>query len=59
MSEKCKFDVEVDDDGEFKITKLKNPNRCKAVLKKINPVRGTFWRLHLSEEEKKKHKIED
>lgn len=58
MSEnKCTGKIEISDDGEFKLKDLSKS--CKVVLKKINPVRGTFWKLHIPEEEKKKHKIED
>lgn len=57
MGDKCKGEIEISDDGDFK---LKNMSKsCPRILKKINPIRGIFWKNHISEEDKKKYKILD
>ena len=55
----CKGEIEIYDNGDFKVRKFESGAKCKAIIKKINPVRGTFWKNHMDSEEKKKLKLDD
>jgi len=46
----CKMKVTLPEYGPFKATPLPGEkSNCEVVLKKINPIRGVFWRKHLED----------
>jgi hypothetical protein len=54
----CSVDMDINSDGTFQITHLKNPENCKKVLAEINPVRGVLWKSNIKQSEKKKAGID-
>ena len=44
----CKGATEIREDGTFQF-KPENKKKCKAVLDKLNPVKGNYWKRHTEE----------
>ena len=52
---KCVGMIEIREDGNFTLSDMSKS--CPVILRKVNPVRGIFWKNHLSDEDKKKFEL--